>query len=219
MLASLSVPKWGIADITSLQPLAKTYPQALPILVPYQPEFEIYSELAYHHLLKKVGLRIDDAVLEVSKILKTDGLTHFCVPQGGQDPDTLLAKFPHKLAEVCAGLGWIGKCSLLVTRDYGPRVRLATILIDGKLPCSDPVTASECGDCDICINVCPYHCIKGVTWVPGISRKTLFDAHICSAKREAFRKSIGHKHACGLCLLACPLGDGSGKVKMKREFL
>ena len=219
LLASLSVPKWGIADITSLHPLADTYPKAFSILLPYRPEFKTYSELAYHHLLKRVDSWIDDAVLKVSQIFKANEVKHFCVPQGGQDPDTLLAMFPHKLAAVRAGLGWIGKSSLFINREYGPRVRLATILVDEILPCSDPVTVSECGDCEICINACPYGCINGVNWFPGISRKALFDAHICSAKREAFRKSIGHKHECGLCLLACPLGNGSGKVEMKRTYL
>ena len=39
LLASLSVPKWGIADITSLHPLTDIYPKAFSILLPYRLEF------------------------------------------------------------------------------------------------------------------------------------------------------------------------------------
>ncbi len=124
--------------------------------------------------------------------------------------------FPHKLAAIRAGLGWIGKNSLLITKKYGPRVRLATLLVDYDLPYNEPVTTSQCGECKICAEACPYDCINNVNWYPGILRKELFDAHLCSSKREAFRSSIGHKHECGLCLLACPFGNGTGKIITKK---
>ena len=38
-----------------------------------------------------------------------------------------LQVFPSKTAATCAGLGWIGKNALLVTPQYGPRIKLGTI--------------------------------------------------------------------------------------------
>jgi epoxyqueuosine reductase QueG len=126
-----------------------------------------------------------------------------------------MATFPHKLAATRAGLGWIGKSSLLVTPRHGPRLNLATLLIDVDLPCGDPVTTSKCGECVDCVDACLYHCILGVNWHPGMPRDDLLDAHLCSAKREAFRSAIGHKHECGLCLLACPFGKEIGSKTME----
>ena len=214
LLSSLSIFAWGIADISGLHALSVEYPKALSLLVSYAPAFRVYSEEKYHSLLEEVSSQINLAASTVSDYLKSTGIKYRYVPQGVQDPETLLAEFPHKLAAVRAGLGWIGKSSLLVTQQQGPRVRLATLLIDFDFPCGEPVTASNCGECMICVDACPYACIKGVNWHPGMLREDLLDAHFCSAKREAYRSLIGHKHECGLCLLACPFGNGTGKIRI-----
>jgi epoxyqueuosine reductase len=212
LFSSLSIFTWGVADISGLHPLSVEYPKALSVLVSYTPAFQIYSEEEYHRQLETIGVQTDVATSEISNFLQSARIKHRCIPQGGQDPKTLLATFPHKLAAVRAGLGWIGKSSLLVTHQRGPRVRLATLLIDLDLPCSEPVTTSECGECMICVEACPYDCIKGINWYPGMLREDLLDAYVCSSRREAFRSAIGHKHACGLCLLSCPFGNGTGKI-------
>jgi epoxyqueuosine reductase len=213
LLQDLSISEWGIADITGLHSLAQKYPRALSIAMAYAPQFEVYDEAQYHHLLEEKRLQLDEVTREVASFFEAHQMKHLTIPQNGQDPETLLAVFPHKLAAVRAGLGWIGKSSLLITNNYGPRVRLATILIDGDMPCGQPVTTSKCGTCKVCVEVCPDNCIKDVEWYPGIAREELLDAHTCSAKREAFVQSIGHKHTCGLCLLACPRGNGRGRLK------
>jgi len=216
LLSSLSIFTWGVADISGLHPLSAEYPKALSVLVSYTPAFQIYSEEEYHCLLEAIGVQTDVATSTISDFFQSARVKHHCIPQGGQDPKTLLATFPHKFAAVRAGLGWIGKSSLLVTQQHGPRVRLATLLIDFNLPCSEPVTTSKCGECMICVEACPYDCIKGINWYPGMLRDDLLDAHVCSSKRESFRSTIGHKHECGLCLLACPFGSGTGKTTIKK---
>ena len=181
---------------------------ALSVLVSYAPTFEVYSEPEYHNLLEKAAVQIDAASSAVSDFLQGARIKHLCIPRGGQDPKTLMATFPHKLAATRGGLGWIGKSSLLVTPQQGPRVRLSTVLIDFDLPSSEPVTSSKCGACMSCVDACPYNCISGKDWSPGILRDDLLDAHLCSSKREAYRSTIGRKDECGLCLLACPVGKG-----------
>jgi epoxyqueuosine reductase len=179
LLSSLSISSWGIANISGLHPLSAEYPMALSVLVSYAPAFEIYSEEEYHHLLEATAVQTEAATSTISDLLQSSGIRHCRIPQGGQDPETLLAKFPHKLAAVRAGLGWIGKTSLLITPQYGPRVTLATLLIDSDLPGGEPITESKCGKCMICVEACPYGCIKGVNWYPGVLRNELFDAHLC----------------------------------------
>ena len=46
------------------------------------------------------------------------------------DDERICAMFSHKMAAHLAGLGWIGKSCLLVTPQYGPRVRWTTVLTD-----------------------------------------------------------------------------------------
>ncbi len=73
-------------------------------------------------------------------------------------PPTIRAKndaapIPHKTAATRSGLGWIGKSALLVTREYGPALRLGTVLTDAVLDAGTPVVESSCGQA-----------VKGANW-------------------------------------------------------
>ena len=57
-----------------------------------------------------------------------------------------------------AGLGWVGKHSNLITRDYGSWVFLAEILTDLDLEADEPHTP-HCGSCTRCIDACPTDAI------------------------------------------------------------
>ncbi len=57
-----------------------------------------------------------------------------------------------------AGLGWIGKNSLLLTREYGSWIFLGVVLTTLKLPADQPHT-SHCGTCTRCITACPTEAI------------------------------------------------------------
>jgi len=65
----------------------------------------------------------------------------------GIDPKTQSTALPHKTVATRAGLGWIGKCALLVTKEYGCAIRISTVLTDAPLEVSVPVDDSACGDC------------------------------------------------------------------------
>ncbi len=73
----------------------------------------------------------------------------------GVDDSTLSTRLPHKTSATRAGLGWIGKTALLVTREYGPAVRFATVLTDAPLSVGTPIERSRCGACDDCVRLCP----------------------------------------------------------------
>ncbi len=198
--------KWGIGGISGLHPLSIKFPKALSFYLPYLPGFEVYDEGKFHDLLMGVREQMVDIIGRVSNIFQSKKIKYLTIPQIGQDPDTLMAVFPHKLAAVRAGLGWIGKSSLLITEPNGPRVHLATILFDLDIRSDEPIIKSGCGSCDACVIACPYGCIKDVDWTPGIPREELLDAHGCSSIREGMISSLGHKDECGFCLLACPFG-------------
>lgn len=57
-----------------------------------------------------------------------------------------------------AGLGWIGKNSLLLTREYGSWIFLGVLLTSLDLP-PDPPHTPHCGTCSRCIEACPTDAI------------------------------------------------------------
>ena len=50
------------------------------------------------------------------------------------DPTNLATPLPHKTVATRAGMGWIGKCALLVNDTYGTAIRYITVLTDSPLP-------------------------------------------------------------------------------------
>ncbi|MFQ5957215.1 MAG: 4Fe-4S binding protein, partial [Candidatus Brocadiales bacterium] len=98
---------------------------------------------------------------------------------------------PHKTAATLAGLGWIGKPSLFISDEYGPRVRLGTVLTDMPLEVGSAVSAGKCGSCMACIKACPVQAIKGREWQVGVGRDELLDAHACRRKAREFCAGLG----------------------------
>jgi epoxyqueuosine reductase QueG len=123
----------------------------------------------------------------------------------GSAKKTLTTPLPHKTAATRAGLGWIGKSALLIAKNYGPALRLATVLTDAPLAAGDPVDDSQCGDCTKCVDRCPAKAIVGKNWAVGTERQSIYDARACCAmaKNLAGQKDIPAT-ICGICIHACP---------------
>ncbi len=121
------------------------------------------------------------------------------------DFNTLTTALPHKTVAGLAGVGWIGKCALLVTKQFGSAVRYSTVLTDAPLPSGTPADESECGDCDVCVAICPADAPTGRTWQPGMARDEFFDAHACceAARRQTLDIGVDG-YICGRCIAACP---------------
>jgi epoxyqueuosine reductase len=58
-----------------------------------------------------------------------------------------------------AGLGWIGKNSMLINPQAGSTFLLAEILLGIELEPDEPFPTDHCGTCTRCIDACPTHCI------------------------------------------------------------
>lgn len=113
---------------------------------------------------------------------------------------------PHKTVAVRAGLGWIGKCALLVTKQFGSAVRLTSVLTNAPLECDEPVEQSFCGDCSECVKSCPGGAVSGKLWAPGMDREELFSPLLCRKKaRELAAQAINKEITlCGKCIECCP---------------
>lgn len=123
-----------------------------------------------------------------------DGGEHFCAP------------FQHKTAARLAGLGWIGKTALLVTPEFGPAVRFNTILTDAPLPVAAAPQASACGDCTVCVDLCPGQAASGRIWEEGMPLDAFFAVEKCvfGIRKIAQERNLSGP-ICGLCVANCPL--------------
>lgn len=119
--------------------------------------------------------------------------------------DTISTPLPHKTAATRAGLGWIGKCCLLVTEDYGSAVCLMTVHTDAPLLTALPIVDSFCGDCTACVDVCPVKAPSGNNWKLNADRETFFNVQPCCQSIEETRNKFGYQAwVCGMCVAACP---------------
>lgn len=121
------------------------------------------------------------------------------------DRATLSAKLQHRTVATRSGLGWIGKSGLLVTKEYGSAVRLASVLTDAELETGGPVDVSRCGDCHQCVSHCPAQAIAGVNWQAGAAREQIYNPAACFQTAKALSGAQGIKGTiCGVCINVCP---------------
>jgi len=128
---------------------------------------------------------------------------------GEEYPDTLETRLPQKTIATRAGLGWIGKCAILITEEFGPAIRLGSILTDARLSTGTPIDISRCGDCTDCVDACPAQAITGEDWRVGVGRDVLINAFTCRrTARDLLNKRTGGEITgrtfCGICIAACP---------------
>lgn len=180
-----------------------------PLLDAVVDEIDGKPTFAYFHHYRTVNTFLDQQTLYISSQISRRGYRAMPVAasQSVKDgADKYTGIFQHKTAAVQAGLGWIGKSGLLVTPEYGPRVRLATVLTDMPLESGCERLADGCGDCKICANACPAMAITGENYVPGALRSTIFDAQSCSEYMKRSFQHIGRGAVCGICMKVCPYG-------------
>ena len=216
VMASLAIDGWGYAGLSGLPggtPVG--FPVAISMLKALEwqggiPLGEEREEEEFNRAHLEAEDRLDLAAAAVIGFLDERGVRNVLVK--GQDDETLTCFFQHKTAARLAGLGVIGRNSLLVTERFGPRVELATVLADVDVETGTPqAVASPCRDCSACIEACPFGSVTGGLWEPGVSRDELIDARSCDSARLSYIPKIGRKLACGRCELYCPVGRvGSG---------
>lgn len=103
-----------------------------------------------------------------------------------------------------AGLGWIGKHSLLINPDLGSWVLLAGIAT--TLPLTpDALVGDQCGACTLCIDACPTGAIVGEREVDArtcISYLTIEKDGVLDAREK--EAVAGHLFGCDVCQEVCP---------------
>jgi epoxyqueuosine reductase QueG len=104
-----------------------------------------------------------------------------------------------------SGIGWIGKSSLLVNPEYGPRLRLGTFLTTANVMLNVGPLPNACGSCTLCIKACPAQAINGDSYIFHD-----IEAYPIDRKRCEKYTNAGTPEAifCGLCMKHCPIYRG-----------
>ena len=203
----------GIGDLTQLPSDQRGgMPFGVSVAVKYPREIiQGISELStpeYKQWYDSLNEKLDRIVEAGAEFLEGRGYRARAKSraQVGSYGDDCLTLLPHKTVATRAGLGWAGKCALLVTEQYGSMVRLSSILTDAPLTAAEPVNQSRCGNCTACRDVCPAGAIHGATWEPGLERGALFDYQRCREMAQSRSMQGFGKRAdlCGKCIEVCP---------------
>jgi epoxyqueuosine reductase len=107
---------------------------------------------------------------------------------------------------VRAGLGWIGKHTNLITRDYGSWVFLGELLLDVEMEYDTARVEDHCGTCTLCIDACPTQAITGPYVVDSnlcISHATI-ELRDPVIPREVAEHLDGWLYGCDVCQDVCP---------------
>ena len=186
-----------------------TYKSALAFAVPYgeQLTIETYSEEKFEKGIQDAKKVLEKILTQLQKMLDECNVKYYIPPVAQNNEVDLIAPFSFKFAAVNAGLGWIGKNDVVITKQYGPRVRLSVILINEVFVYGNKVLKSNCPkDCTKCVDVCPHKALHNVQWNINSLRSDIIDYKLCNEKRSIYLKTHGRKNTCGLCMVACPFG-------------
>lgn len=173
--------------------------------------------LDYYDLYNSINTELNEKVKIIAEDLKGIGIKALPIKATLHDAEidkesreTLRSKLSHKMCATQSGLGWIGKTDLFISKRFGPRVRLASVLTNIPLTSEHPpFTKSRCGNCNICVEACPADAANGRLWKAGIDRGDFYDAFKCRAYCRMISKKNLDKDIsiCGICVAACPIGQ------------
>lgn len=126
------------------------------------------------------------------------------------------------LAEA-AGLGWQGKHTVLVSREFGSWLFLGAIFTDVELPISEPHKES-CGTCRKCLDICPTNAFPGPFQLDARKCLAYLNVELKGQIPVQYRAPMGNRiFGCDDCLAVCPwnkFAQATSEAKLKaREDL
>lgn len=145
----------------------------------------------YHKLIRK---RLQKLADQISEVAGPFGYRAFV------DSAPVLER---ALAEK-AGIGWIGKNTMLINRQAGSWFFLAELFTDLPLPV-DPPTTAHCGSCTACLDICPTQAFVAPNVLDATRCISYLTIELRTAIPEELRPLMGNRvFGCDDCQIICP---------------
>jgi epoxyqueuosine reductase len=151
-----------------------------------------------------VYARGDDYHDVIKKRLKT--MARWLVDACGCDVKVFVdtAAVMEKPLSQAAGLGWQGKHTNLVSREFGSWLFLGAIFTDSELPRDEP-ERDHCGTCRSCLDICPTSAFPAPYQIDARRCISYLTIENKGPIPREFRKAIGNRiYGCDDCLAVCP---------------
>jgi epoxyqueuosine reductase len=188
-------PRGLWADVRSVIMLGVNYgPDADPLAILQQRTRAAISVYAqgddYHDLIKK----------------RLKALARWLVAASGEEVKVFIdtAAVMEKPLAQAAGLGWQGKHTNLVSREFGSWLFLGAIYTTLELP-RDGAEIDHCGSCQACLDICPTSAFPAPYKLDARRCISYLTIENKGPIPHEFRKAIGNRiYGCDDCLAACP---------------
>ena len=192
-------PKLSLASARTIISIAVAYPRRLP----QQPQKTAFRRgkitpnswgLDYHYILQDKLERLARGIEELTADFEYKGMV-----DTGALVDTAVARR--------AGIGFIGKNGLVISKEYGSYMFLGELITNLELEPDQPVDY-DCGDCNRCVEACPTSCLLGDSTMD--ARRCLsFQTQDKGMMELEFRKKIKTViYGCDICQICCPYNKG-----------
>ena len=173
-------------------------------------DYTVHSTNAVSYLLNYNYNFLDFIAVQVARFIEELGYDAYPVQARtmSRRENVFIGYFPFKEAAVLAGLGSLGKHDMLVTPEFGPRVRLVTVITDLEIegegtrkPVPSQSIEELCGKCSLCVDACPVHALSYENGVTKIDR----------------RKCQGHMDVAQNCILCQGICAKGRQAALKRR--
>jgi epoxyqueuosine reductase QueG len=185
------------------------YPETETVVVIGMPVFlpvvETSPSIAYHELYRTVNTLLDSNAYRIALLLNRKGFPSIPVPRDGYGSiqvlkEKPLAFFSHRHAAYLAGLGTFGVSNMLLTPEFGPRVRFASVFTSAELPAREVMEEDLCIRCMRCRDICPVQALGSEDYPSDLTEK-----RACAARSDELAR--GFVSPCGFCIKVCPVGE------------
>ncbi|MCF8069692.1 MAG: hypothetical protein K9L30_14025 [Desulfobacterales bacterium] len=151
-----------------------------------------------------VNRELDFIAYRVARRIQDEGFRALQIPASPPyDMINNLGDLSHKHAAWLSGIGVFGKNDLLLTPQFGAKVRLVSVITEAILDTDVPLDIDLCGECDKCIRACPAKALGGNRIV---NKKICDDQHVEVGERLQLSD---WQQICGVCIRVCPVGGNT----------